>query len=60
MKPLLNNYLTQGGSWRKHGTTLARVQSRVTPMIAAGSSRLAQFVEQLLADAVERGYLTTE
>ena len=60
MQPLLNNYLTQGGSWRKHGTTLARVQGRVTPMIAAGSRRLAEFVEQLLADAVERGFLTSE
>ena len=60
MQPLLNNYLTQGGSWRKHGTTFTRVQSRVTPIVAAGSNRLAQFVEQLLADAVERGFLTTE
>ena len=60
MQPLLINYLTQGGSWRKHGTTLARVQGRVTPMIAAGSRRLAEFVEQLLADAVERGFLTSE
>lgn len=56
LQPLLQNYHTQGGTWVEHGVPLAKVKQRIEA-IKAASTELGQFVEELLADAVTKGYL---
>lgn len=56
IQPLLHNYQTQGASWKKHGVTSTQVLKR-NRAIAEGSETLWTFAEQLIRDAVEKGYL---
>ena len=56
LQPLLLNLATQGRAWRDHGMTAERVWA-VNAKIAEGSPALWAYVEGLLRDAVERGYL---
>lgn len=56
-QPLLHNFETEGYSWKKHGVTSTRVLKR-NRAIAEGSETLWAFAEQLICDAVEKGYLT--
>lgn len=55
-QPILHNYYTQGKAWRHHGITSAQVIAR-NRYIADSSPALWAHVEQLVRDAVERGYL---
>ncbi|MGI6358145.1 MAG: HD domain-containing protein [Bacillota bacterium] len=55
--PLLHNYVTQGAQWRKHGVSRDQVLARNHARIAGGSTGLADYVRQLVAEAVEKGYL---
>ncbi len=55
--PLLHNYLTNGQQWLKHDVSSDRVLARNEARIAAGSEQLADYVRQLVADAVAKGYL---
>jgi len=59
IQPVLHNYYTQGGTWKKAGVTVDKVRKRIAP-IAQGSPILAQFIDELIQDAVEKGYLRTE
>ncbi len=59
LMPALHNYHTGGGSWQRHRVTLPRVVRRLSP-IAAGSAVLWEYVEALLSDAVEQGFLQDE
>ncbi len=59
IQPVLHNYYTQGGTWKKAGVTVDKVRKRIAP-IAQGSPILAQFIDELIQDAVEKGYLGTE
>jgi putative hydrolase of HD superfamily len=56
LQPLLNNYLTEGTTWREHGVGLEQVVARNAPM-ADGAPGLWRLAESFLADAVDRGYL---
>ncbi|MBF2025671.1 MAG: HD domain-containing protein [Oscillatoriales cyanobacterium C42_A2020_001] len=56
LQPMLNNYHTEGGTWKLHGITRDRVLQRATP-IAAGAPPLWDFVQQLIDDSVAAGYL---
>ena len=56
LQPLLHNYRTCGRSWKEHGITRDKVLSRNKP-IQKGSRRLWTYVEQLIEDSVDRGYL---
>jgi putative hydrolase of HD superfamily len=56
LQPLLHNFATEGQAWRHHGVTADRVES-VNRHMAEGSDRLWQHARQLIAEAVERGYL---
>lgn len=56
LQPLVNNYLTEGRSWRQHGVTRPQVIERCRP-IAEGSPALWEYAEWLINDAVARGYL---
>ena len=54
--PQLHNYHTRGKSWQEHGTTADLVLARNAGM-AAGSERLWQCAQDLVADAVTMGFL---
>jgi putative hydrolase of HD superfamily len=56
LQPLLHNFATEGQAWRHHGVTADRVES-VNRHMAEGSQRLWEHARQLIAEAVERGYL---
>lgn len=56
LMPLLHNYHTQGRSWKEHGITAAQVLEH-NAEVSDGSEELWQFVQELVADAVAKGYL---
>lgn len=55
--PFLHNYHTRGKEWRAHGVTSSQVRKRMRP-VTEGAPALWPVVEQLLAEAIEKGYLT--
>jgi putative hydrolases of HD superfamily len=58
LQPVLHNYLTQGGTWKKAGVTVDQVRHRIAP-IAKGSPILGEFAEALIQDAIQQGFLPT-
>lgn len=56
VQPLLNNFATQGRIWRAHGIPRARVAARQAPAREAAPA-IAAFIDELLEEAVRRGYL---
>ncbi|BAS58504.1 hypothetical protein NIES2135_19900 [Leptolyngbya boryana NIES-2135] len=56
LQPLLHNYNTQGGTWKKAGVTVEKVRKRMEP-VAIGSPVLGEFVENLIQDAVRQGFI---
>lgn len=56
LQPLLNNWQTQGYSWRKHGISQDLVLQRMSPL-QTGAPVLWKFVEQLVQECVAAGYL---
>lgn len=58
VQPVLANYLTGGGTWRESGVTYDQVMERLGP-VADGSQALWEYVQQLIAEAVERGDIIT-
>ncbi|MDX2232461.1 MAG: HD domain-containing protein [Leptolyngbyaceae cyanobacterium bins.349] len=55
LQPMLNNYQTEGGTWKKHGITRDRVWHRASPM-ATGAPALWEFTQQLIQAAIAQGY----
>lgn len=55
-QPMLLNVRTQGGGWKKHGITHDRVVAR-NGHVAAGSTELWAYAEQMLQEAVAAGHL---
>ncbi|MER3433668.1 MAG: phosphohydrolase [Leptolyngbya sp. ERB_1_1] len=56
LQPLLHNYYTQGGTWRMAGITVEQVRKRMEP-VSIGSPVLGEFVENLIEDAVQQGFI---
>lgn len=56
LQPMLNNYQTQGGTWRKYQITRDQVLDRAAP-IQTGASPLWDFVQQIIDESVRAGYL---
>ncbi len=56
LEPLLQNYLTEGSTWKANGVTYDMVLAKNRHM-QKGSQRLWAFTEALLEKAVEKGYL---
>ena len=56
LQPFLNNYLTDGHTWVKHGVLVSDVYKRMAPVKAA-LPKLWEFVEDVIADSLEKGYL---
>lgn len=59
LEPILQNYLTEGSSWKRHRVTYEMVV-RMNRHICEGSETLWEFVRFLLDSAVENGYLEKE
>ncbi len=59
LQPILHNYHTQGGTWKKAGVTIDKVRQRIAP-ISLGSPRLGEFAEALIQDALDQGFLAKE
>jgi putative hydrolase of HD superfamily len=55
-QPMLQNCLTQGAAWQRHGVTCDRVVAR-NQHIAEGSTELWRYMEQMLKDVVNAGHL---
>ncbi|MCA0456074.1 MAG: HD domain-containing protein [Chloroflexi bacterium] len=56
LEPLIGNFAAGGGSWKKAGVNLPKVQKRMEP-IGAVSPALGEYVQHIIAQAVERGYI---
>lgn len=56
LQPLLHNYVTGGGSWKRHNIQRHQVEKRLQPIIK-GSKFLADVVETIINESVERNYL---
>ncbi|MEI8371308.1 MAG: HD domain-containing protein [Planctomycetota bacterium] len=56
-QPLLHNYLTNGRAWQDHAVTSDRVFIRNRP-VGEGAPLLGQYAEDLIRDAVAKGFLT--
>jgi putative hydrolase of HD superfamily len=57
LMPQLHNYHTQGKSWQEHGISADSVLAR-NRCIADGSLRLWEFAQELVGDAVKRGFFS--
>lgn len=56
LQPILHNYITGGGSWKRHSIRREQVESRMKP-VKDGSLSLADLVNQVIDDAVKNGIL---
>jgi putative hydrolases of HD superfamily len=56
LHPILQNYYTGGLSWKKHNLTSDKVIAR-NSQIAKGSNQLWNFTENLITDAIAKGFL---
>ncbi|HEY8422041.1 MAG TPA: HD domain-containing protein [Thermoclostridium sp.] len=56
LQPVLLNYTSEGKSWKEHGIRIDQVLGR-NGRIQNSSKKIWGFVEDLLHDAVEKGYL---
>lgn len=56
LQPLLHNYHTQGGTWKMAGVTVEQVRKRMAP-VSIGSPVLGEFVESLIENAVQQGFI---
>ena len=59
LQPFLNNYLTEGHTWLKHGVSVDQVYKRMAPVKIA-LPQLWDFVEYVIRDSCEKGYIKTE
>ncbi len=58
LQPLWFNYLTEGREWRRHGVRVGQVREYLARRdVAAGSTVLHAFAEQILDESVRKGYL---
>nr|WP_199296865.1 HD domain-containing protein [Leptolyngbya sp. FACHB-711] len=56
IQPLLHNYKTAGGTWKKHGVSIDQVWKRMEP-VKQGTPDLWEWVEAIVAESVAAGYI---
>jgi len=56
LMPMLHNYHTKGRSWKEHNISKDKVIERNAP-IQNGSQKLWKYIETIINNAVEKGYL---
>lgn len=59
LQPLLHNYHTGGGTWKRHGIARGAVLRRMAP-IAEGAPELWPFVLQVIEAACAAGYIAED
>lgn len=59
LAPLLLNFMSEGAAWRRYGVTAPEVLEK-NRRIAEGSPALWDFAENLIQEAIRRGYLKYE
>lgn len=59
LQPFLNNYLTQGHTWRLGGVKSAQVYERMDP-IRVALPEVWPFVDKMIQESIEKGYLEKE
>ena len=59
LQPFLNNYLTDGHTWVKHGVTIEQVYNRMAPVKTA-LPQLWEYIEYVIRDSCEKGYIHEE
>jgi putative hydrolases of HD superfamily len=57
LQPLLNNYRTEGGLWRKHGIKSSQVYAR-NRIIEEGSPGLWEYADNMIKEAIGKGWLS--
>jgi putative hydrolase of HD superfamily len=57
LQPLLNNYKTEGGLWKKHGIKSSQVYAR-NRIIEEGAPMLWEYADNMIRDAIDKGWLT--
>lgn len=55
-EPILQNYLNEGSTWKHNGVTKGKVLA-MNSHIAEGSAEIWAFLERLVDECVEKGYL---
>lgn len=56
LQPIMNNFATQGGTWKPHNVTADKVMT-LAMRIGKGAPALGAFAANLVEEAVRRGYL---
>lgn len=56
LQPLLNNYLTEGHTWKLGKVTSDKVYQRMAP-IQKGMPKVWEVVEAMIKDAIQKGFL---
>lgn len=56
LEPVLLNYMTKGIAWKEHNLSSAQVLNKQKPILD-GPKELADFLKNLIDDAVNKGYL---
>jgi len=59
LQPMLQNYYSGGGTWRKFNISKGQVYERISP-IKKSSKELWEYVENMLDDALEKGFMSGE
>lgn len=59
LQPLLNNYYSGGGTWKKYGVPKKDIYKRVDP-IKESSEKLWELTKNIIEDAFSKGYITKE
>ena len=60
IEPLLLNFSTCGRSWQEHGITVERVRERNLHIVSGGAPVLGEYIQELIDEALQRGYLPSE
>jgi len=60
LQPFLQNYYSNGYTWKKYNITVDRVKKHILRDMKPGSEALWRFVDDLLEGAVEKGMLLPE
>ncbi len=56
LQPMLQNYFTQGKSWRAHDVTARQVLA-VNARIQEGSEALWEYAQRIVSESVKKGYI---
>lgn len=58
LQPFINNYFTQGHTWRRGNVTPPQVYKRLEP-VKYGAPKLWEFVEFVIEDSIKKGYFSS-